>query len=81
MRNGNTDRLGEKLTRQYKASGLGPNEFIDTIKDRFDITYLQHHPAVEHFPADDYACFHRFYCGDCVQYYYWESRDEWYCKY
>lgn len=77
MRNAATSTIDVIINKEYKASGLDVDSFITeqiTRLGAFDIEYLRD------AHGDKYASFHVVYKRHILTIYYWESRDEWFCK-
>jgi len=71
-----TVSLGVKLTLDYRDSGLTVDAFIDSMEDAFDKRHLHQLNC-----GDKYAYFHLVKDGMVFTYYYYQSRDEWFCKF
>lgn len=85
MRNIFTDQEGSMLTMAYHLSGLSVDNFINmvaaTTTGIFDVTYLHKTTPIESLTLGDQAAsFHAVHNGRVVTYYYWQSRDKWFCK-
>lgn len=77
-RNSGTLTLAQDVNVDWQASDLSVDMFIEEQVSKrcgFDIRYL--HESYD----DKYAVFHVVDKGSVATLYYWESRNEWFCKY